>query len=433
MIMKLIRIAGIFAAFAISATFTACESESDVSENGSGKSAIAQKTYPGPSGKHNSWTEIKLDEESAAAAAKANEFAFNIFRTATESSAGDNVAVSPLSILTSLSMLANGDEGESRDDVLRLIGYHGSDNLSTLNAFANIMLTELPKVDGRTMCRFTNSIWHTPGLKLNSDFHDVLTKTYDSEDIPISPAGIAGMDSINKWVSRYTEGNIGQFMKKPADNDMAIINAVHFYSKWTTEFDKENTTDQDFRNIDNSISKVPTMHAKYPRMGYVDNGNLEMVSMYFGNCNFEMLAILPNADKDFNEFVKSFSLSDFNDALGNMHKETIELAFPKFESEGEMNLLGTLRSMGLNQALNNGFSSMTENKTAFNITGMLHAVNVSVDEDGVVASAATSTTFGTSAGNVGDPISVTFNRPFIYLIRETSTGAILFIGKVTKL
>ena len=98
-----------------------------------------------------------------------------------------------------------------------------------------------------------------------------------------------------------------------------------------------------------------------------------------------------------------------------------------------MNLLGTLRSMGLNQALNNGFSSMTENKTAFNITSMLHAVNVSVDEDGVVASAATSTTFGTSAGNVGDPISVTFNRPFIYLIRETSTGAILFIGKVTKL
>ena len=61
---------------------------------------------------------------------------------------------------------------------------------------------------------------------------------------------------------------------------------------------------------------------------------------------------------------------------------------------------------------------MTDSKTVFNITGMLHAVNVTVDEDGVVASAATSTSFGTSAGDISEPIPMTFNRPFIYLIRE---------------
>ena len=88
---------------------------------------------------------------------------------------------------------------------------------------------------------------------------------------------------------------------------MAVVNAVHFYSKWTTKFNKEKTREQDFRNIDNSISTVPTMHGKYPRTSYVDNGEMEMVSMSLGNSNFQMLAILPDIDRDFNEFVKSFS------------------------------------------------------------------------------------------------------------------------------
>lgn len=432
--MKIKSIAKFFVTCAVCATFTACDSESDI-EKKPGSSVLAQKTYPEPSGEYNSWTEISLDAESAASAVNANKFAFNIFRTATISSSGDdNMAISPLSILTSLSMLANGDDGESRDDVLGLLGYDGgSDNLSKLNRFAGIMLSELPKVDGRTMCRFTNSIWHSPGLKLHAGFRDVLTKTYDSEDIPISPAGISGMDSINKWVNRYTEGNIRQFMKKPAENDMAVVNAVHFYSKWTTKFNKEKTREQNFRNIDNSISTVPTMHGKYPRTSYVDNGEMEMVSMSLGNSNFQMLAILPDIDRDFNEFVKSFSFSKFNNALNNMETKTIELAFPKFMSKGEMNLLETLKSSGLDKAAYNGFNSMTDSKTVFNITGMLHAVNVTVDEDGVVASAATSTSFGTSAGDISEPIPMTFNRPFIYLIRETSTGTILFIGKVTKL
>ena len=95
---------------AVCATFTACDSESDI-EKKPGSSVLAQKTYPEPSGEYNSWTEISLDAESAASAVNANKFAFNIFRTATISSSGDdNMAISPLSILTSLSMLANGDD-----------------------------------------------------------------------------------------------------------------------------------------------------------------------------------------------------------------------------------------------------------------------------------------------------------------------------------
>ena len=75
------------------------------------------------------------------------------------------------------------------------------------------------------------------------------------------------------------------------------------------------------------------MHGKYPRTSYVDNGEMEMVSMSLGNSNFQMLAILPDIDRDFNEFVKSFSFSKFNNALNNMETKTVELAFPKFMSK----------------------------------------------------------------------------------------------------
>ena len=226
---------------AVCATFTACDSESDI-EKKPGSSVLAQKTYPEPSGEYNSWTEISLDAESAASAVNANKFAFNIFRTATISSSGDdNMAISPLSIPH---LPFHACQWRRRRVERRCTGAAwydgGSDNLSKLNRFAGIMLS-----------RVAESGWthHVPvlpilyGIVPDWNCMQVSVMSLPRHTTPKTSRSarqeFREWIPINKWVSRYTEGNIRQFMKKPAENDMAVVNAVHFYSKWTTKFNKE--------------------------------------------------------------------------------------------------------------------------------------------------------------------------------------------------
>ena len=423
------RILNVCMAAALAVMATGCSS--DGPEDG-----MPLRKYDEPSWQDTPYRSITMDAGTRAVAGRTGGFSFDFFREAMKLTDG-NSAVSPASMAIAMAMVANGDSDESRDDVLRLLGFNpvGCD-ISQLNDYCRIMLTELPKLDGRTVCRFANSLWHRPGLKVTESFSGVLGNVYSSDEIAIDPNGEKGMRNINRWVGNYTGGMIPEFLKWPLNNtDIFLINATYFKGRWATEFNVEASRDGDFRNLDGSVSKATFMHADR-RFGYAKTDRTEAISLPFGSGNFELTALLPTQETGFREFLRSVSYGEFK-ALAELMRSGqpahIALSFPKFQTETESDgdMTEVMKGLGLRDAFIRGFNAMVEGQDAL-INGILQAVNIKVDEKGVEAAAATGIGMATSPGpDQSEVVELNFDRPFLYVIRETSTGTILFMGMVT--
>ena len=156
------------------------------------------RKYEEPSWEETPYRSITMDAATKAVADRTGGFSFDFFREAMRLTEG-NSAVSPSSMAIALAMVANGDSGESRDDVLRVLGFDpATADMSQLNDYCRIMLTELPKLDGRTVCRLANSFWHKPDLKVMKSFSDALANLYSADEIPMNPNGEKGMRNINR-------------------------------------------------------------------------------------------------------------------------------------------------------------------------------------------------------------------------------------------
>ena len=414
-------------AAAVAVIATGCSS--DAPEDG-----MTLRKYDEPSWQHTPYRSIAMEDDTRAVVDMTGGFSFDFFREAMKLK-DENSAVSPASMAIAMAMVANGDSGESRDDVLRILGFDpATADIAQLNEYCRIMLTELPKLDGRTVCRFANSFWHNPDLKVLKTFSDALGNVYASDDIAVDPNGEKGMRCINRWVDNYTNGMISEFLKGPLNGtDIFLVNATYFKGMWATEFNGEESREGDFRNLGGSRSKATFMHADR-RMSYAKTDRVEAISLPFGSGNFEFVAMLPTHENGFAEFLRSVTYGEFKELTEQMHSGQpahVLLSLPKFQTEMNDDMSGVMQNLGLGDAFIRGFNAMIERQDTY-INRILQAVNIKVDEQGVEAAAATAIGMVTSPGpDPSETIEMNFNRPFLYVIRETSTGTILFMGKVT--
>lgn len=375
-----------------------------------------------------SYKPISVDDQTRSSVAKNNEFAFEFFRAAIGDSESNSV-VSPIGVMQVLTMFANGDDGESRDEVLRILGYKaGADNLEALNSYCRLLNEQLPKVDPSTKCRIVNSIWHADNISFFPEYVDKIGSVNGCEVINKSPMGESGRKAINKWVDKKTSGMIPEFLKSSYINEFAMLNATCFNGKWKDKFDKKDTSQRRFYNLDGSTSMVQMMYQSNDDAVYYEDDNVEAVTKSYGSTNFQMIAIMPKEHYEFEAFC-----NEIDNALVEMIMSDsyfgvkTQLRFPQFSSISSQDLYPVLIEMGL--SADNKFRKMCD-KT-LTLTMMPHAVRIEVDEGGTEAASAT---MGGGVTAPGPGINeIEFNRPFVYLIQERSTGAILFTGKVVNL
>lgn len=371
-------------------------------------------------GRETPYTHISMSDATRAVVAPSNDFALDIFRLAAAGNSG-NVIISPISISNVLSMVANADSGESRDEILTALGLpSGQQGLDILNEYNRLMLSTLPTLDGKTICNIANSVWTE--FPLNSIFAENMSRYMGADLFRQSPRGEDGRQAINKWVNTETWGMIPEFLKNPLDASWALVNASYFKGIWTNPFDREETTDMTFHNLDLSETRTQFMYVNAD-FSYNSLDDFEIVSLPYGNGNFCMEVILPAEGK-------------YTDVMGRLSAETLEVArreagtcdvvlrLPKFESSFATDLMPLLGKSGINGM----FSSLDRLMDSGNVaaTYACHAVKIKVDEEGTEAAAAT--IVGGETANLTDMAVMTVDRPFIYLIRETSTGVLLFAG-----
>jgi serpin B len=365
-------------------------------------------------------------------------FAFQLYQ-ALKGEEG-NLFYSPYSISVALAMTYSGARGETAQqmaDTLNFILEH-----ERLHPAFNWLDGELASrgegaqgKDGEGFrLNIVNAIWGQKDYEFLSDFLDVLAENYG--------AGLRILDfiteyeksrlTINEWVSDQTEERIEDLIPQGVINELTrlvLTNAIYFNAAWAYPFDEDMTANGPFHLLDGGQVTVPMMK-QTESFGYTEGEGYQAVELLYDGGELSMVILLPEAG-NFEAFEEGLQAQQVSDIISDLQPTEVALTMPLFEFESEFSLKDTLAGMGMPVAFSPygaDFSGMTGKPELF-ISNVVHKAFVAVDEAGTEAAAATAVIVSLTAAPP-PPVEVTLDHPFIFLIRDIETDAILFVGRV---
>ncbi len=359
---------------------------------------------------------------------KVNGFATNLFKTAFKAEGG-NLCVSPTSVFSTFAMMANGDTDNSRDEILNLLGYgKGPGELHNLNVFCNALLTEIAALNCPTQCTFTSSLWYHPNVNILPEFAADMKNIYDAYLFPVWLGDENGRTAVNNFVKENTAGMIEEFLSEPVEVPLAFMNTTYFKGTWKTSFDEEMTFDHIFHNLNGTDSKASYMVLN-EEIEYGEYDGMKGICLPYAGDRYTMTILQPSPESDFNEMLANLN----DDRLEKLHSSfgpcNMRLQLPKFESEVNVELLDCLKEMGIDKACKEGFNRIGDD--LYVLMFFKHAVKIIVDEDGTEAAGVSMAGMDNCAG-LEEPNFLTFDSPFIYIIHDTVSETVLFMGAITE-
>ena len=364
-------------------------------------------------------------------------FAFELYKALREEEG--NLFYSPYSISLALAMTYAGASGETAQQMADTL--HFLLGQEKLHPAFNWLDAELAKrgegaegKDGEGFrLNIVNAIWGQKDYEFLTDFLDVLAENYG--------AGLRILDfiteteksrlTINDWVSDQTESRIEDLIPQGAIDALTrlvLTNAIYFNAAWENPFDKKMTADGPFYLLDGGQVIVPMMK-QTESFSYTEGEGYQAVELLYDGDEISMVILLPEAGQ-FEAFAEGLQAQQVDAIINDLQDTRVTLTMPRFEFDSEFSLKDTLAGMGMPIAFSGDadFSGMTGNQE-LSISDVVHKAFVAVDEAGTEAAAATSVIIKLTAVPE-PPVEVTIDRPFIFLIRDIETGAILFIGRV---
>ena len=338
--------------------------------------------------------------------------------------------ISPLSMQFLLGMLLNGAQGVTADEISAVLGY-GKGEIAEVNNYCLSMLEQLPSLDKKTKLAIAGAIFVDKGWSLNNDYVSTVGHYYDAtvSNLDFSKSKEA-LDTINGWASEHTNGLVPKVLDEVSTDILCyLLNALYFKSEWASKFDKKNTSDEDFKGEDGSMTKVKMMKAKATHH-YCKGETFEALEMGYGNGAFTMTVLLPSKGHTVSDVISSLKKSSWEDITGRMYSDEFDVWMPKFETNFGIKLNDILSAMGMPTAFISGsadFSAMSV--AASHLDFVRQDAAIKVDEQGTEAAAVSTAGIAKNAVGPTEPMEFHADHPFLYLITETSTGAVLFAGR----
>lgn len=373
--------------------------------------------------------DIPLTRTEQEMAILGNEFAFNFFKQVNTTERKDNFFISPLSASFALSMTTNGAAGETLEEMKSTLGFRNY-SLDEMNDYYQKLINGLLEVDNTTELGIANSIWIRDAFTVENPFINVNKEKYNAEVRSLDFSSPSAVDIINQWCSNKTNKRIPTIIKEiNEDSQLFLINALYFKGIWKNKFDAKNTNKEDFTNITGTKTKVDMMRQECA-VQYTAESGFQIAELPYGNEAFSMVVILPDEDKSIQEIITDLTADNWEEWLDNTAERKVDIKLPRFKLDYERELNEDLKAMGMPLAFSQVADFSKISTTDLFIGLVKQKTFVEVNEKGTEAAAVT--VVEGLATDAGPANLKTFhvNRPFIYLIKEKSTGSILFMGKM---
>jgi serpin B len=382
----------------------------------------------------------QVDPAQAAVAADAiNAFGAELHRRLAAADPAANLVFSPTSILLALAMTRAGAAGTTAaemDQVLHIADapafFEACNALGVaLDGLSGPVETASGDQEDLTL-EIANSLWPQSGYEFEQAFLDLLASEFDAGVYLVDYRADPEMArvAINGWVDEHTAGRIPELLGAGAltpDSRLTLVNAVYLKAPWQQAFDDHATSTAPFTTVGGGTVDVEMMQAtRY--FGYAVGAGWQAVEVAYAGDRLAMLLVLPDTD------LAELEGGDFAwPAPDELTSQEIRLGLPRWDIETSASLAEVLGALGMPTAFTDAadFTGMTTEEP-LSIAAVIHQANITVDEAGTEAAAATAVVVGAGAApDQQEPPVVVFDRPFLFAVRDTSTGAILFQGRIT--
>lgn len=371
-------------------------------------------------------------------ATMSNTFAQRLYGVlATESG---NIFFSPSSISTALAMTYAGANGKTAQEMETALSFtlSGAPLHAALRDTISNVIRSAP---GGPALRVANRLWPRRGLALEPAFVDIAKKFYAApvEQLDFRGAAEASRGRINSWVSQQTQQKIPELLKPgmvDASTAMVLTNAVYFKGVWAEQFKKEVTKPEPFTLAPGNIIQSPLMHGLV-RARYGETTEAQVLELAYKAAaqgpQLAMAVLLPKEPTGLAALEQQVATAGFAPFVRVLSSREIKIdvTLPRFKTSWNRSLNQALQALGMQQAFSPDeadFSALTSTERLF-ISLVQHEAFVNVNEEGTEAAAATGVMMTRAA--VIDYHVFRADRPFLYLLRDTKSGLVLFMGRLS--
>lgn len=364
-----------------------------------------------------------------------NGLGFTWFSEAQPNDEG-NIFISPISLFMALSMVFNGSDGGTKEEIARVLQVDGMEAAELNQANASLM-NLLHKQSSQVQLNVANSIWLNKNYHFQTDFSKNNKNYFSAKIQEIDILDPQSPKTINRWVKDQTNGKIEEIVESPLDSDLVaiLINAIYFKGNWQYEFDPNLTEERPFY-LQNGTSKDIPFMSLHEKLAYMENEIFQAVSLPYGKNNHEMSMeiFLPRENIGLEELKKLLTQENWRKWNSQFNEKEGSVLLPKFQLEYEASLKETLKKLGMNTAFEKGanFSKMIQEDDPIWISQVKQKTFLDINEKGTEAAAATSAEMVTESFNTDGPFHMEINRPFVITITENKSQTILFIGAIAN-
>ncbi len=347
--------------------------------------------------------------------------------------AGKNRVYSPLNVYMALSMLAETVDGESRRQILSLLGRQ---DIAAVRAAAKGLWNANYRDDGVTASILGNSLWLRQDTTYRQDTLSRLAGDYYASAFAGEMGSKDFTATLQNWLNQQTGGlleNATKSVELSPETVMALASTIYFRGSWVDKFHKEKTKKDTFHTaagdmICEFMNREFIMHQVYGGEGY------KAISLGLDGNHFAMWLVQPEEGVDLNTLIAG----DVTQQVSRWHKATdgfdyyhVKLSMPKFDVAGNQSLVDGLKNLGVTDIFDGTKADFTPlmDAAGVSVTSATHAARVKVDEDGCEAAAFTLMLAGAGAPQVKGDLDFILDRPFLFFITGTD-GVVLFAGAV---
>lgn len=363
-------------------------------------------------------------------AQKNNTFALRLF---SEIGGMDSHVVSPLSVTYLMGMLANGADRQTRQEILTTMGWK-DESLADVNAFSLQLIEQATRKGAKNTVSIANYVALNNQLTLKQAATDSLKHYFQASVEPLDFSSDATKGHINAWCSDHTRGMIPSIIDDLDPSALAyIMNAIYFDGSWKNAFDKSATKEERFQGYTRDVKRVQMMWQS-ARLPYTSNDTYAALQLPYAAGEYTMTLLLPNEGKSIAEMMQTVTTETFSHFYDGAETCIVDLKLPRFTTEMKLQLNDLISKLGAPSMFSPAtadFSLLSDH--GLFISRMLQKAKIEVSETGTKAAAVTAATVMLTSLDHHEPRHVDFHadRPFVYTITDTSTGAILFIGQFT--
>jgi serpin B len=348
-----------------------------------------------------------------------------------------NFFYSPHSISSALAMTWAGARGQTESDMASALHFTlGQSGVHPAMNELDLALTSRGQgaegVDGKGFrLNIANALWGQVGYPFEGPFLDVLGENYGAgmHVVDFEKAPQAAVELINGWVEKKTEERIKDILSPNSidgSTRLVLTNAIYFNAAWAIPFEVDETTDASFTTQAGTTVTAPMMHASL-QLPYGAGADYAALELPYDGSELSMVLVLPN---DLDTFEASLDATRMAEVLGSLGTHIVDTRMPRFKFESKFSLVEPLEQLGMGIAFTDAADFSGINGTGgLLISDVIHQSFISVNEAGTEAAAATAVIVGETS--LPQPASITFDKPFLFFIRDIATKSVLFVGRVS--